>query len=203
MGMDEDCVDDLCDDVGLKRADKRTFLAALKARKHASAQEAPKRATRVPTMLAASEEPRAVNWFLASVTEDEYDRAIQVVDLHDGWNATGIRSDYLNSKVLQYGWKEGMRAKLTLSCSELTRKCRSDHDYTVGIIIVGGPACDWERWHMSDIPGLCGGKGCPPGMKENEEHIRSNFPKLKLKACTNAKDMESFIQRRLPLRECL
>merc|ERR1712150_44660 len=147
--------------------------------------------------------PFVGNWFVASVTEDEYDKAIQVVDSHNGWSATGIRSDYLNAKVLQHGWKDGMRAKLTNTCEELTRKCLLDVEYTVAIIIVGGPACDWERWHMSPIPGLRGGRGCPPGTTEEEEHIRSNFPKLRLKACTNAEDMKSFIQRGLPLRECL
>merc|ERR1712129_144032 len=147
-------------------------------------------------------------WCLASVPESEYKAALQVVDKRGGFNATGIASDRLNSTVIDHGWKDAMRIKLTHVCEELSRRrCERPYHVVVAIVIVGGPACDWERWHMTDVPGITnsGGQG-PRGQAPDGAvwvHTRSLYPMIRLKACTNAIDMENFIERGLPYRECV
>jgi len=132
----------------------------------------------------------------------EYDRAIEVVQKLGGWNATGVRDDFLNSSVLQHGWKDGMRAKLCNACEELSRRCQTPRQKVIAIVIAGGAACDWERWHMTEVPNLdANGVGTAPGGGQ-EQHIRSRYHRLKLKVCTNAADVESFILRGMPLPEC-
>lgn len=136
-------------------------------------------------------------WFLASVTDTHYMAASEIVHRYNGLNATGVAGDRLSGEILKNGWKDGMRAKLFMAAREKTQQVGDG--IAVAVLIAGGPACNWERWHMS----------CPEVLPdthrydgEHEEHIRSSFPNLVMKVCTNPADMESFLKRGLPLEEC-
>merc|ERR1712008_468855 len=78
-------------------------------------------------------------------------------------------------------------------------RSQAGNGLSVAAVIAGGPACDWERWHMSspqDLPDTGSYNG------ESEQHIRTSFPNLRLKVCTNPPDLESFLKRGMPLEEC-
>lgn len=144
-----------------------------------------------------------VPFFLASTTDGEYDKAVNVVIKAGGENATGVAADYLNKEILwskpaseaekpKSEWKKGMYSKW-FQCIDKLHRLYPGREI-IALCIAGGPACDWERYHMTD-PKLL------PNV-DQKTHIRSNFPNIRLKVGANAKDLADFIQRGLPLSEC-
>jgi len=141
-------------------------------------------------------------WFLGSVPDQYFEEALNVVDEYNGRNSTGVKDDPLNNGILKKGWKDGMRAKLYNDAYELTRKAqRKGGNIVVAIVLLGGPACDWERWHLTN-PETKGFNAEEFEKGEPESHIRKQFPWLRLKVCQTPGEMKSFLERGLPMTEC-
>jgi hypothetical protein len=142
-----------------------------------------------------------VPFFLASTTDGYFDEARKIVFKAGGENATGVRDDYVNGKVLQnikseqegYAkWKHGMMIKWSNVMENFAIKYPDSP--VIALCLTGGPACNWERDQCTDPEVVKVEKG--------ELHFREKYPNVRCYACTDPTGLQSFIDRGLPMDEC-